>query len=190
MVTIQKENPMLDFLKNGGLQILYSLALPVATWAGKKLMKWPPPTDKEGFREWLIWIIDNRLLSVVQKTPFEIDDKAVTILRDVLDSDILFSLVWSKIHGDDKSSPDSNVIPDNDTNKSFLQKIKDKLIALKSKLLSDENGILLESTDDLDKETESVAVAIGIISLIINAPQALKSLAELLDYIKTRRNNK
>jgi hypothetical protein len=179
---------MFDNIKSGLLKILYSASLPIAKWSAKRLIKYPPPTEKEEFRQWALWLCRNRLVLVVQQTPTELDDKALTVLENVLENDILYTIVWNKLNGVDPE-PDKVDNTDNTVTLSFFERVRAKI---KSAFYSTntEDGLLPEDSEEaeaqVDAEAGSVVTAIWIFSLLLQTPSAIKTLTDLIDFVKNR----
>ncbi|MDR2644047.1 MAG: hypothetical protein LBC74_14800 [Planctomycetaceae bacterium] len=170
---------MFESIKTGFLAVLYKMSLPIAKWSGKRLLRLPPPADKEEFRQWALWLCQNRLLVIVNFTPPEIDNKVLSILVSVLETSALYEIVWNKIHGIDP-------IPDKIRELSFFERVRQKIRAVLHPTQDDDESQEAEDAAMLEAEAGSVVTAIWIFSLILQTPNAIKTLYDLMDFIQNR----
>jgi hypothetical protein len=175
---------MFESLKTSFLAILYRVSVPIAKFSGRRLLRLPPPTEKEAFRKWGLWLCQNRILPLVQLTPTELDDKILDVVKNALLDPLLFDLVWGKLHGIEPI----NYEPDNPTKLSFFEKIKKLLRRRIDEARPDDEvaDYASESEATSDAQAGSVLTAVWIFGLIMQTPVAIKNIFDLMDFIQNR----
>jgi hypothetical protein len=125
------------------------------------------PKEKDKAQTWLLNLCKNRLLPLALVTETKLDDTAVEIVQIVASNNILWSLVWDQIN-----SGEAIPVPVVTDNKKvgLLRRISNAVV----------NRVGSTGAEASEAETESIATAVMIVSLIANAKPALENTKVLL----------
>jgi hypothetical protein len=120
------------------------------------------------------------VIPIVQLTPTDLDDKALSIVEGVLNSSILYDIVWDKIHGIEPE-------PEKIKTTTFFERVKNRIKERVASLRGESVVVLNEEeTATADAAAGSVLTVVWVFSLLLQTPQAIKNLSELMDFVRNR----